>query len=599
MRSIISFIVLGSLAAISFAETAFQTDWSLGPGEPGPVGSLQSRFNLCSSIDWFGQEGQLTLGADRSDSPIVIAEFDSDIGPLWVADMDGDGDQDVLGCDNEEMTVKCWENLDGIGETWGIHTLADLSGVNTITSICADDFNGDDQMDIAVSYFYGASVFLCDVWPSQWYGVPLVNGLCVYQIRSCDLDADGDPDIIARVEISWYGSLNVYENLGLGMDWECHSGDFIISDFELADIDGDGDDDAAAARYWGGGVAWCKNTAGIGLGFTMIKEGTGAYSVTTGDFDRDGDIDVVADYGAFLEWYINDLQASEEWEVRRIESSVSLYWPDLAAGDFDLDGDIDIARRATGHFIMHWNSGDGAEWVEEAVFDAELHGGEICSRDMDQDGITDIVASWEDSDQLRWYRLASHAGVGELESSILFLPSDPDWDLIQWTGEEPVGTDIAFQVRSSDDPTDLGEWSDTITVSGSSLLGILDDFDNYCQYRVYLSSENPPLSPILSDFSLVYNPLDIQGATGGSCPLLHPVLPNPAAGGVELGYYIPGSAEVSLIVFDLSGRAVQIIEMGELSEGEYRYIFTGEPPGVYHVMMSSGDYSVTRSFVII
>ena len=63
---------------------------------------------------------------------------------VYAADVDGDGDRDVLGANLKEITW--WENLDGSGTTWTEHTVdGDFDGAN---HVYAADVDGDDDMDV-------------------------------------------------------------------------------------------------------------------------------------------------------------------------------------------------------------------------------------------------------------------------------------------------------------------------------------------------------------------------------------------------------------------------------------------------------------------
>jgi hypothetical protein len=208
----------------------------------------------------------------------------------------------------------------------------------------------------------------------------------------------------------------------------------------------------------------------------------------------------------------------------------------------------------------------------------------------------DFIASCESSAGLIWFRFAEPALEGELLSSILELPADPHWGEITWEGEQPSGTGLAFQVRSSDDPRDLGDWSDTLTASGTSLNGILGDYDNYCQYRVLLSTQDPTVTPVLQEVCLSYDALGIPGGESLDQGLL-PVSPNPSPGPLDLSFRLASEASVDLNVYDISGRIVGSSTMENLSEGDHSLQFTPPHPGVYFVTFSSGEAMQTRRFV--
>ncbi|MBN2609383.1 MAG: T9SS type A sorting domain-containing protein [Candidatus Fermentibacteraceae bacterium] len=597
MRRFCPMLLSFALPVLAHADSATQTDWSSGPGQEGPVSSWGTSFDCCSSMNWFEEQGVLTLGSDRVDTQITISS--GAIGWMWAADMDMDGDQDIIGCDQTAGTIRSWENLDGLGGAWSELEQLEIPWAEELSYVTAADFDGMGQMYIAVSYMYGGRVLICESsWPSYWWDVPLEEFAMVGILLPCDVDEDGDMDLIAQRELSWYWSIEVYENIGFGYSWSSHTQGFIISDMKLADLDGDGDQDIAAARYWGGGVAWYENGPGCNFFLHLIRDTSGACAVGTGDLDGDGDIDIVADFGSMLEWYENDLQGSGKWSVHEMTGLGTPYWPVIALGDFDHDGDVDIARRSSGNLYLAWNAGHGEAWTAESFTGAGFQDGGIRATDLNGDGISDFIASWMTSAGLKWFRFAEPAMEGILTSSILQLPQDPHWGEITWECEEPSGTALAFQVRSSDDPGDLGEWSDTLTVSGTSLQGILGDFDNYCQYRVLLFTGDPDSTPVLQEVSIDYDPLGIPGGERAS-PEFFPVSPNPSLYDVDLRFYLASEGSVDLDVYDITGRVVRSARMDDLSEGEHTLRFTPPHPGVYFARIRCNEWTGIRRFVAI
>ena len=89
------------------------------------------------------------LGAAYLDSDITWWENTNDIGTSWTehtvdsdflnaasvctADVDGDGDVDVLGAAYNDNDITWWENTNGEGTAWTEHTVeADFDGANSV-----------------------------------------------------------------------------------------------------------------------------------------------------------------------------------------------------------------------------------------------------------------------------------------------------------------------------------------------------------------------------------------------------------------------------------------------------------------------------------
>ncbi|MCD4701571.1 MAG: hypothetical protein K8S24_06915, partial [Candidatus Aegiribacteria sp.] len=81
--------------SVLIAGVSFQTDWSGGPGVPGPVSSYWlNTFSSQVQTSWTACTGELLLGISK-----ISHTINSSLGGChyaFPADMDGDGDVDVL-----------------------------------------------------------------------------------------------------------------------------------------------------------------------------------------------------------------------------------------------------------------------------------------------------------------------------------------------------------------------------------------------------------------------------------------------------------------------------------------------------------------------
>ena len=115
----------------------------------------------------------------------------------------------------------------------------------------------------------------------------------------------------------------------------------------------------------------------------------------------------------------------------------------------------------------------------------------------------------------------------QLESSILYV-YDVNWGSIDWSAITPEGTSVSFEVRSSDDSEDMGDWSAAITSPGS-LIPYLTSDDSYLQYRATLSTTDSTVTPVLENVVLTWTTTGIEGAEN-SDEISLSVLQNPFNG---------------------------------------------------------------------
>jgi hypothetical protein len=180
-----------------------------------------------------------------------------------------------------------------------------------------------------------------------------------------------------------------------------------------------------------------------------------------------------------------------------------------------------------GGAICWYRNVDGSSFATRLVTCPERTGDSAIGTDIDGDGALEVIDTvegyhYEDIAGLFRRSITQFRSEGVLESDVLDAMDPQVWMAIDWDATVPEGTGLAFQVRSSNDPGDLGAWSEPITSPGS-LSQILTPDMRYEQYKVMQSTTDPHVSPIVRDVTL--QATDLMSVTGDG-----PGAVDPAAG---------------------------------------------------------------------
>ena len=607
---LISILILAPFEA--YAGTSTQTDWSGGDGIWGPVFDWGDEYYETAGIQSYTYPSNIVLQADSVLMPLEHA-VDGDFTyaySVYSADINGDGYMDILASSLNDYGIIWWENADGFGTSWTEH-IVDWT-FEDIRSIHAADINGDGDMDVL-----GAATSTddirwwenCDTGAGIYWLEHTVDGDfdSAWSVYSADINGDGYMDILGAAsladEITWWENLD-----GSGTSWTEHAvdGDFdgAVS-VHSADVNGDGYMDVLGAANLASEITWWENLDGSGTSWTehTVASVNTAWTVYSADINGDGYMDILGAGSQYnwVYWWENLDGSGISWADHIVTTSLgsprSVYSTDING-----DGDMDILGAGSEPGIInYWENvnGSGIYWagVYLAGFDGAVS---VHSADFNGDGYMDVLGAAYLDDDITWWSLFKFPSAGSLESSVLDVQESPDWQTIGWTCNEPSGTGVSFQVRASDNSSSMGAWSDTLTAP-CTLEGILTDEDCYFQYRVILSTTDSLLTPVLQDVTVDWVPF--TGTQEGSEEevalfALYGAQPNPALGHATLVFSLPVDSGVELTVYDLTGRVVYSVNE-EYSTGVHEVILEGLASGVYMVRMTSEELTATRQFVMI
>ena len=139
-------VAITALSVCAFADSANQTDWSGGYGVQGPVTNWGDEFYSCTQMNYYTTPGMVELRRIHA-SPSIhdIGDGMNGLRYNYPADVDDDGDTDVMYHSYINNEVGWFENTDGSGTSWDVHIIEDY--FESVRSVYPGDINGDGYLD--------------------------------------------------------------------------------------------------------------------------------------------------------------------------------------------------------------------------------------------------------------------------------------------------------------------------------------------------------------------------------------------------------------------------------------------------------------------
>jgi uncharacterized repeat protein (TIGR01451 family) len=396
---------------------AIATTRTLNITGTGPISATQWQFNADRVIS----RCVAGLVTDTVASANLLDVYASSVA--W-GDYDNDGDLDVLLAGDDDAGHRqalVYENQSGVFVTDTVAS-QNLTGV-AYGSVAWGDYDGDGDLDIlltglddgsgfnALIYENQSGVFVLDTGASQ-------NLTNVYYSSGAwgDYDNDGDLDILLTgTRGGFNGVAEVYENTGSSFVADAAASANLPGMFAGSGTWGDYDDDGDldilltgndGSRFY---AAVYENRTGTFVTDTVASANltpAGSGNGTWGDYDNDGDLDILltgdSASGHHAQIYENqsgvfvtDLAASQ--------NLAAVYLSSVDWGDYDNDGDLDILL--TGYdgadYHAHVYENEAGVFITDTLASANLTGvyrSSVAWGDYDTDGDLDILLTgWDDS----------------------------------------------------------------------------------------------------------------------------------------------------------------------------------------------------------
>ncbi len=306
-------------------------------------------------------------------------------------DLDRDARMDLIVADlgeffpaDSDLGRVVWLRRSDAGEDFEAIVIAE--GLGRVADVRPADFDGDGDIDLLVAEFgyrKTGRILMLDNTGVVDQGIPQFETRVIdkrhgtIHLPPVDLNQDGHLDFVALISQE-HEVVEAFINDGSGnfqlqRIWSAPDPTYGSSGIELADLDNDGDTDVI---YSNGdsfdhgtkpyhSVQWLENRGEFPFTHHHLTNMPGVLAIKVADFDRDGDLDIVA--GAMMPMKLDpaleaagvesivilEQAAVGKFKRTRIETSQSHHGT-IEVGDFDLDGRIDIA---VGNFFRAGETG--------------------------------------------------------------------------------------------------------------------------------------------------------------------------------------------------------------------------------------------------
>ena len=427
---------------------------------------LASASLFAGDIDWYENTAGNASAWTADDVDLNVLGANS----VAMGDLDGDGSLDLVSTGSGNDTIAWYRNTNGDGTAWAEANVS--TAVDGPRSVTVADLDVDGDSDLVSTGSTDNSV----TWhentagnATAWTGVDITTTASqAASATTGDLDGDGDLDVASASQGD--NTIRKHQNAIPARStpsWDRNDIDPLndgSGSVTPVDIDGDGDLDLASAQTGGEMISVHENTGGDGSTWTETDypAGNNPDALVAGDLDGDGDMDLAAAAvsGDEVIWLENTNGDGSAWAMTQV--STAGYPRDLTMGDFDGDGDLDLASaNYSAHTVVWYKNvnGDGSAWTSTTVETGFTNTSGIANGDFDGDGDFDIVATSLSQAKIRLYKnngtgsswtgsnLSTTTPPGPVALEVADLDGDGDLDLASSSIDAaitPTETDVAW-----------------------------------------------------------------------------------------------------------------------------------------------------------
>lgn len=306
-------------------------------------------------------------------------------------DIDGDGDQDLVGSNGSTIII---QKNNGNG-TFATPTTKTATLITSVTGATVFDINGDGDQDI-IAYYGDDVASNVEILTNNGSGT-FTDASTFYVAgpfgpngaTSADIDGDSDKDLIFNAGSA---GLQIYKNNGSGTFTFDSNFSGVWYSLRFEDIDGDSDKDILGLDGVNNFHVSKNNGSGI---FSAGDTYTAATSNTSGlavaDLDGDGDKDVV--YGGAGSLYTRKNNGDGTFAAASSYVISGMTYPEIVTSDIDGDSDQDLivsdSNGPQAYVIRNNGNATFAAKTDYIVVAAAAYG--LVVTDLNADGAPDMA----------------------------------------------------------------------------------------------------------------------------------------------------------------------------------------------------------------
>ncbi|UCE27732.1 MAG: T9SS type A sorting domain-containing protein [Candidatus Coatesbacteria bacterium] len=469
--------------------------------------------------------------------------------PITSLEVEGDHDWDVLTfIDNFGAPDHFYvaENVDGFGGSWNEYEINIINDdINASRGVAVLDADGNSTADICVAVVAATAGDVLTLSIDAGVSTTTVDeGTAYSTVLSGDFDGDDSNEIVAYDFAA--KTAYMFDNLMTSPLKTELRADFIP--FCAGDVNDDGADDVIGYSIADGALAYAfRNAAPSAFNLLSPPDGETVNEPVMLDWEDAEDVQQVT----YDLWYSTDPTFATYYAVTGLIDSAYTY-PD---GTLTAGATYYWKVAATDGYEETWSGPD--EYWSFTVHDPTSG---IDVKSFSAESVRDgVEVSWECTDEIAGFNLYRSTGAGKGET--VTFRDKLNAELI--TGESPY------------------EYLDEVVEEGTTYAYRLEAID--------VSGSSETFGPVECTWNGV---LPITYA-------LYQSRPNPATGAATIAFDLREGAEVTLTVYDISGRKVTTLVDETLVVGTHERVVSGLVPGVYVYKLEAGEFKAARKMVIV